>query len=96
MNHYGQVDLIGNPLAAALPLLAANTHKLSVAGAIDAVVGKDWGTGDAFDRPLDIAPVRRPKPQGLRQGHAEHLLRGHRRVRACYITRSRSTRRTSA
>jgi hypothetical protein len=57
MDHYGRVDQIGNLSSAALPLLAANTHKLAADSLIDEAVGEDWGAGDAFDKILDIAPT---------------------------------------
>lgn len=61
MDHYGQVDQVGNPYSEALPLLAANTHKVALDSLIDAAVGKDWGAGDAFDRILNIAPAPQAK-----------------------------------
>jgi hypothetical protein len=61
MDHYGQVDQVGNPVSAALPLLAANTHKVALDSLIDEAVGKDWGAGDAFDRILHIAPAPQAK-----------------------------------
>jgi hypothetical protein len=57
MDHYGQVDQVGNPYSEALPLLAANTHKVALDSLIGEAVGKDLRAGDAFDRILDIAPT---------------------------------------
>jgi hypothetical protein len=36
-DHFGGVDLVGNPLAAALPRLAANTHKLELSAVLEKV-----------------------------------------------------------
>jgi YVTN family beta-propeller protein len=60
-NHYGSVDLVGNAASAAVPLLAANTHKISVSSLINQVFGTKWGPGDAFSRILRLAPVPQAK-----------------------------------
>jgi hypothetical protein len=61
MDHYGPVDLVGKPLSAAIPLLAANTHKVSVSSLFESVVGKSWAASDAFDRILKISPLPQTK-----------------------------------
>ena len=60
-NHYGAVDLVGNPLNAGVPYFAADTHKISISNLINQIFGKQWGPGDAFKKLLRIAPVPQAK-----------------------------------
>jgi hypothetical protein len=56
MNHYGLVDHVGDESSAALPMLAANTTKLSAGSLIAQTVGSEWHDGDGFDQSLRLVP----------------------------------------
>ena len=56
MNHYGLVDHVGDESSAALPMLAANTTKLSAGSLIAQAVGSEWHDGDGFDQSLRLVP----------------------------------------
>jgi YVTN family beta-propeller protein len=60
-NHYGAVDLVGNPLSAGVPFFAADTHKISISNLINQIFGTKWGPGDAFSKLLRLAPVPQAK-----------------------------------
>lgn len=56
MNHYGVVDQVGDQSNAVLPMLAADTSKLSAGSLIAQDVGSDWHGGDGFDQLLRFVP----------------------------------------
>jgi hypothetical protein len=56
MDHYGQVDQVGDPASNVLVLLAANTNKLTTSSMLDDDFGQAWHDGDGFDKVLRFLP----------------------------------------
>lgn len=57
MDHYGGVDLVGNPLSAALPRFAANAHQLLSDNALDGMYGDYWSVRGPIEKSLGIEPL---------------------------------------
>lgn len=57
MDHYGGVDLVGNPLSAAIPRFAANAQQLMSGKALDGMYGDYWSARGGLEEFLDIEPA---------------------------------------
>jgi len=56
-DHYGDFELVGNPLTAALPRLAANTHKLMVSSALEKLLPEGAPGNKLIETALKLSAV---------------------------------------